>query len=245
MFNSKKIATLAPLILSLSGISSSYALPGDEDFYDKLKIQYVPEEIQKLFPKNQPIIAYAIGHLNDDSYWDAVVVTTTVKELEKAKVEKVLPTNKTVHLLLGDQSGFKPSLSHAHLFQDQSEPSDAVHNDIVSIQNHKISKMTHHTYQQFGDESDAYPATGGFEIRQSFANNNASFIGFIWDKKQQTWVYDGANLTVEIPNGVQLVSLSVDEETRYKLTDFYLGHPEKGNLINLDGQDYIDQDEEQ
>jgi len=106
MFNRKKIATLALLILSLSGISQSYAFSSDNNFYNELKIQYVPAEIQKLFPKNQVIIAHAIGHLNDDQYWDAIVITTTAAELEKGKAQEILPAQKTVHLLLGDKSGF-------------------------------------------------------------------------------------------------------------------------------------------
>ena len=243
MLKMPKIFTLCLLSLSLISATQTHAAFGDENFYESLKVQYIPEEIQKLFPKTQPIIAHAIGHLNDDEYWDAIVITTTNEALRKAKPLNILPTNKTVHLLIGNEKGFSKAFSHAYLFQDGIEPADSVYNGIVDIQNHKISKKIHHTYDLFGDDKSEYTATGGFEIKQNFGDNNSSNIGFIWDKDQKTWIYDGSNVAVSIENGVHLVSLSVDESTQYKIADFYLGHPKKGDKVHLDGQSYIDEED--
>lgn len=229
------------MLLSLGGISQICAAD-DDNFYDQLNIQYVPQEIKKLFPRNQPIIAHAIGHLNDDQYWDAVVITTPSEELLKGKAQQLIPRKKTVHLLLGNEAGFQRTLSHDDLFQNLPEDADALLNPMLSIENHKISKMTYATHDVFGDQTEI-PATGGFQIRQAFDSSNSTTIGFIWDPKQQTWIYDGANIFMEIPNGTQIVKLDTDEETRYALTDFYLGHPSKGDRISLDGQQYIDQTE--
>lgn len=240
MFNIGKITFSALIVLSLGGLSPICAAFNEENFYDQLTIQYVPQEIKKLFPRNQPIIAHAIGHLNDDQYWDAVVITTTSEELLKGKAQQLVPRKKTVHLLLGNENGFQRTLSHAYLFQDRPEPADALINPMLTIQNHKISKMTHATHDVFGDQAKI-PATGGFQIRQAFDTRNSTGIGFIWDPKQQTWIYDGANIFMEIPNGAQILKLDTDEETRYPLADFYIDHPSKGNLIYFDGQHYIDQ----
>lgn len=230
------------IFTTLFSSNTSFAF-GDENFYQKLKTQYVPEELRRLFPKNQPIIDFEIGHLNEDSFWDAIVVTTSAEELKDAQMSQILPAKRTVHLLLGNENGFKRSFEHSYLFQDMIEPADAKYNGMVSVQNHKINKMIYQTSDLFSN-GQSYPATGGFEIRQNFGNNNSSYIGFIWDKTKKTWIYDGANVVVEIPNGARLVSLNADEETTYNISDFYLGHPSKGNKINLNGHDYIDDEED-